>query len=125
MRIRNRGVANVRGDQDATSGIEREHVRLHTYGDLESVPLGTRRKYRDGILATITREDETARFGDERTCHSHNARDRFDVLISRTVDHVDRIIARMCDVDPIRGWMNIGVIEPAIGSMRREFDVAE
>jgi len=31
----------------------------------------------------------------------------------------------MCDVDPIRGWMNIGVIEPAIGSMRREFDVAE
>jgi len=50
---------------------------------------------------------------------------RFNVPISRAVDHVDRIIAGMCDVDPIRGWMNIGVIEPAIGSMRREFDVAE
>jgi hypothetical protein len=31
----------------------------------------------------------------------------------------------MCDVDPIRGWMNIGVIEPAMGSMHREFDVAQ
>jgi hypothetical protein len=31
----------------------------------------------------------------------------------------------MCDVDPIRDWMNIGVIEPAIGPMRREFDVAK
>jgi hypothetical protein len=31
----------------------------------------------------------------------------------------------MCDVEPVRGVMNIGVIEPAIGSMLREFDVAE
>jgi hypothetical protein len=31
----------------------------------------------------------------------------------------------MCDVDPIGGWMNVCVIEPAIGLMRREFDVAE
>jgi len=31
----------------------------------------------------------------------------------------------MCDVDPICRQMNICVIEPAIGSMRREFDVAE
>jgi hypothetical protein len=31
----------------------------------------------------------------------------------------------MRDVDPIRGRMNIGVIEPAIGSMRRELDVTE
>jgi hypothetical protein len=31
----------------------------------------------------------------------------------------------MCDVEAIRGSMNIGVIEAAIGSMRREFDVAE
>jgi hypothetical protein len=31
----------------------------------------------------------------------------------------------MCDVEPIRGCMNIGVIEAAIGLMRREFDVAK
>ena len=118
-------VANVRGNQETTRGIEREPVRLNTYGDLESVPLVTRREYRDGILATIAREDETARLGDERTCHSHDAGHRFNVPISRGVDHVDRIIASMCDVDPIRDWMNIGVIEPAIGPMRREFDVAK
>ncbi len=34
-------------------------VTAATYGDLESVPLVTRRKYRDG-LATIAREDEIA-----------------------------------------------------------------
>jgi len=31
----------------------------------------------------------------------------------------------MCDVDPICGWMNIGVIEGAIGWMRRKFDMAQ
>jgi hypothetical protein len=74
---------------------------------------------------TIAREDEAARFRDERTCHSRQARYRFDVPISCAVDHVNRIIAGMCDVHPICGRMNIGVIEPAIGSMSREFDVPE
>ena len=100
-------------------GVEREPVGLNTYGDLESVPLVTRRECRDCILAPIAREDETARFGDERTCHSREARYRPNVPISRAVDHVDRIVAGMCDVDPVRGVMNIGVIEPAIGSMLR------
>src|SRR5262249_10273429 len=111
--------------QDATGGIEREPVRLDAYGDLESVPLVRRRECRDCILATIAREDETARFRDERTCHSREVRYRFNVPISRAVDHVDGIIACMCDVEPIGGCMNIGVIEATIGSMRREFDVAE
>jgi hypothetical protein len=31
----------------------------------------------------------------------------------------------MCDVEPVRGLMNISVIEPAIGSMLRKFDVAQ
>jgi len=61
-------VANVRGDQDAAGGIEREPVRLDAYGDLECFLLVTRREYRNSILATIAREDETIRFGDERTC---------------------------------------------------------
>src|SRR5215472_11339275 len=100
-------------------------LRLNTYGDLESVPLVTRREYRDGILATIAREDEIARFRDERTCHCHQAGYRFNVLISRAVDHIDRVIAGMCDVEPVRGVMNISVIESATGSMLREFDVAE
>ena len=116
---------HVRGDQDATSGVEREPVRLNTYGDLESVPLVTRRECRDCVLATIACEDEPARFRDERTCHSHEARYRFNVSIARAVDHVDGIIAGMCDVDPICGWMNIGVIEGAIGWMRRKFDMAQ
>src|SRR5215475_3368975 len=30
---------------------------------------------------------------DERTCHCHQAVYRFNVLISRAVDHVDRVIA--------------------------------
>jgi hypothetical protein len=46
-------------------------------------------------------------------------------VISRAVDHVDRIIARMRDVDPIRGRVNICVIKPATRLMCREFDVAE
>jgi len=106
-------------------GSNASPVRLHTYGNLASVPLVTRREYRDGILATIAREDEAARFRDERTRHSRQAGYRFNVPIPRAVDHVDRIIAGMCDVHPIRRWMNIGVVEPAIGSMSREFDVAE
>src|SRR5215475_3368973 len=88
-------------------------------------PLVTRREYQDGVLATIAHKDEIARFKDERPCHCHQAGYRFNVLISRAVDHVDRVIAGMCDVEPIRGLMNVGVIEPAIGSMCREFDVAE
>ena len=50
---------------------------------------------------------------------------RLNVLISRAVDHIDRVIAGMCDVEPVRGVMNISVIESATGSMLREFDVAE
>jgi len=46
-------------------------------------------------------------------------------LISRAVDHVDGIVAGMRDVDLVRGLMNIGVIEPAFGSMLRKFDVAQ
>jgi hypothetical protein len=75
--------------------------------------------------AAIACEDETVLFRYERTCHSREARNRFNIPISPAVDHVERIITGMCDVDPIRGWMNISVIEPAIGSMRREFDVAQ
>jgi hypothetical protein len=56
------------------AGSNASPFRLHTYGDLESIALGTRREYRDGILATIAREDEAARFRDERTCRSHQAR---------------------------------------------------
>src|SRR5262249_10820040 len=116
---------DVRGDQDATGGIEREPVRLDAYGDLEGIPLVTGREYRDGVLATIAREDETVRFGDERTCHSDEAGYRFNVPISRAVDDVDGIVVVWGDVGAVRGLMNIRVIDPAIGLMGREFDVAQ
>src|SRR5262245_10174017 len=125
MRIRNRGVADVRSNQDTTRGVEREPVRLDAYRDLEGILLVTRREHRDGILATVAREDEAVHFGDERTCYPHQARYRGNVSISPAVDHVDSIVAGMCDVEAVCGVMNISVIEPAIGSMLREFDVAQ
>src|SRR5262249_59520689 len=94
-------VASGRGDEVVTGGVEPAPVRLNTYSNLKGVLLVKGRKPRDGFLATIAREDETARFGYERTCHSHEIRYRFNVPISPAIDHVDRIIAGMCDVDPI------------------------
>src|SRR5262249_58894061 len=94
-------------------------------GDLEGVPLVKGRESGDVILATIAREDEIALLRDEPPCHCHQAGYRFNVLISRAVDHIDRVIAGMCDVEPVRGVMNISVIESATGSMLLEFDVAE
>ena len=125
MRIRNRGVANVRGDEDAAGGVEREPVRLHAYGDLESVLLGTWRKHRDGVLASIGCEDESARFRHERTCHCRESGHRFNVSISRAVDHVDRIVAGMRDVETV-GWrVNVGMIETAGAAVFRQVDVTK
>jgi hypothetical protein len=103
VRIRNRRVSDVRSDQRTASGVECEPVRLHTDGDLEGVPLGTRREHRDGIFASVAREDEAARFGDQRTGDGREARHRFDVPISRAVDDVDGIVAGMRDIEPVRG----------------------
>src|SRR5436309_13885885 len=125
MRIGNRAVANVRGDQDAARGVERESIRLHAYGDLEGIVLCTWRKHRDSVLTSIGREDESTYFRHERTCHSHEPRDRLNVSVLTNVDHVDRIIAGMRNVKPIRGWMNICMIEPTLGSILRELDVTE
>ncbi len=125
IRIRDRGVADIRGDQDAARGIESESVRFHADGNLESIPLGTWREHRDGVLAAIGRKDEPARLGHQRTCHRRESGDRFDVSIARAVDHVDRIVAGMRDVEPIRGRMDVGVIEPTFGSIGRELDVTE
>ena len=69
--------------------------------------------------------DESARLGHERTCHCREARNRFHVSISRGVNHVHGIVAGMRDVEPIRSLMDISVIEPALGSIRRELDMAE
>src|SRR5262249_54367711 len=52
-RLRDRRVADVRGDQQAAQGIEGQPVRLHAEGDLERGPLGTGCEYRDGVLAAI------------------------------------------------------------------------
>src|SRR5262245_66568893 len=106
-------------------GVEREPVRLDAYRDLEGILLVPRCEHRDGILTPVAGEDEAVRFGDERTCHSDEARYRRNVPISRAVDHVDRIVARMCNVEPVRGVMNISVIETAIGSMFRLFVVVD
>src|SRR5207248_7932775 len=59
IRIGNRGVAHVRGDQDPASGVERKPVRLNADSDLEGILLVTRREHRDGVLATVAREGET------------------------------------------------------------------
>src|SRR5437667_5279258 len=120
MRIWNRAVANVRGDQDAARGVERGSIRLHAYGDLEGIVLCTWRKHRDSVLTSIGREDESTRFRHERTCHSRESGDRFNVSIPTNVDHVDRIVAGMRNVEPIRGWMNICMIEPTLGLIRRK-----
>src|SRR5438270_3528901 len=45
MGIRNQGAADIRGDQDAASGVECEPVRFHSYIYLESAPLGIRCDY--------------------------------------------------------------------------------
>jgi hypothetical protein len=50
------------------------------------------------------------------------AGDRFNVLISGGIDHIDCIVADMCDIEPICFLMDIGVIEPSRGPIWREFD---
>jgi hypothetical protein len=125
MRVRQRGVANVRGDQNAATRVESEPVRLHAYSDLERVSLGAWRKHRNSVFASIGCNDEITRLGHERTRDPCKCRDGFNVSISRDVDDVDRIVAGVRDVEPIRGWMDISVIESPAPSIRRELDVTE
>src|SRR5262245_14556989 len=110
MRARNRGVAEVRDNQNAASRIEGESVRLHAYDDLERLTLRMWRKHRDSVFGSIGCKDEATRFGHERTCHCHESRHRLNVQVTRAVDHVDRIVAGMRNVEPICGKMNICVI---------------
>src|SRR4029453_3092483 len=125
MRVRNRGVADVRDNQNAASRIERESVRLHAYDDLERVALGMWRKHRDRVFASIGCKNEATRFGRARPCRCHESGDRLNVKITRAVDHVDPIVAGMRNVEPICGKMNIRVIEATLGSIRRKLDVTE
>ena len=53
------------------------------------------------------------------------ARDRYVESIPRGVDHVDRIVAGMCDIEPIRSLMGIGVIEASVGPIWRELDMGK
>ena len=105
--------------------FERESVRLHAYSNLKSLPFDTWCKHRDGIFASIGREDESARFGYERACHCREARNRFNISISRGVDHVDCIVAGMCDIKPICSLMDISMIEPTLGSIWWKLDMTE
>ena len=45
--------------------------------------------------------------------------------IARNVDYVDRVVARVRDVEPIRGCMNIRVIKSTAGSMSGQSDVTK
>jgi hypothetical protein len=112
-------------DQDAAGGVEREPVRFHTHRNLEGLPLGAWCRDRDAILASIGCEHESAGLRHKRTSHSSEVWKRFDVPISRSVDHVHCIIAGMCEVEPIRSLMDISVIKPALGPIWWELDMAE
>jgi hypothetical protein len=83
------------------------------------------RKHRDSVLASIGGEDETTRFRDERTGHSRQSRDRFDVPIFFKINHVDRVVTGVCDVEPISGRMDIGMIKSTLGSICWKFNVTE
>jgi hypothetical protein len=123
MRVRDRRVADVGGDQDASNVIEREPVRLHTDPDLERVPLGARREHRNGVFASVGCKDKAHRLGHQSACHAREAGNRFNVPISRDVDHIDRIVAGVRDIEPIRRRVDVGMVEAALGSIFRKFDV--
>jgi len=125
MRLRDRGVTDIRSDQDAARWVEGKTVRLHAHPDLESVTLGTRCKHGDGVLTSIGGKDESTRFGHENAGHRRQAGDRFEIFILRDVDHIDRVVAGVRDVEPVCGSMNVRVIESAARSIGRQLDVTE
>src|SRR5262249_6351590 len=104
---------------------ERNPVRLDADGDLEPIPLVIRLEYRNGVLAPVGGEHQLALFGNQRTGHRGQAGDRFNVAVLGAVDHIDRVVCGMRNIETIGGRMNVGVIEAAFRSMRRKFDVSD
>ena len=43
----------------------------------------------------------------------------------RDVDHIDGVVAGVRHIVPVRGAMNIGMIEAIVGATGRQIDVAE
>src|SRR5262249_19582937 len=86
MGIRNRGIADVSGDEDAASRVKCKPVGLHAYPYLECILFGARCKYRDCIFPAITRENETALFRYESPCYRRETRHRLEISVVHTVD---------------------------------------
>jgi len=103
LRIRNGRIADIGDHQKTALGVEGDTVRPYANANLQGVALISWRKYRDGILAPVCRKNQTARFGHQCARYCGQTRNRLEVTILSAVDHVDRIIGGVRNVDPIRG----------------------
>src|SRR5262249_56956676 len=99
-RADNRGVADVRGEEPRAPRVVGEAVRTDPDGDLLHAWIADG-EHSDGVLAAV-RGEHQIRFGDERPSDAGQPRNRLDVPPRRDVDHVDRVVRGVSDVDPPR-----------------------
>jgi hypothetical protein len=84
-----------------------------------------RLKHRDSVFASIGCKDESTRFRHKHTCRRCESGHRFNVLISRDVDDVERIVAGMRNVETVGGRVNVGMIKTAGAAVFRQVYMTE
>jgi hypothetical protein len=84
-----------------------------------------RLKHRDSVFASIGRKDESTRFRHKHTCRRCESGHRFNVLISRDVDDVERIVAGMRKVETLGGRVNVSMIKTAGAAVFRQVYMTE
>ncbi len=124
MRAGDPGIADVRDEENAALGIEREPVRTHADADLERLVLAPDRKDGDRVLPPVGREDEVVLVGDERPRDAREPLDGANELPRGEVDHVHRVVRRVRDVEAARRAVNGRVVEAALLHAPRELDAA-
>ena len=82
-------------------------------------------EYSDSLLAAIRSEHHILLIGNKNPRNRGKVRNRTQVLVSTGIDHVDRIVRRVGDIEYSGLVVYGGVVEAALLPMCGQFYVAE
>jgi len=120
-----RWIADIGGQHQPALRVIGEAVGPHADGDLRHLRVGPGREHPDRVLAAIGGEDELAFVAHKRACDRGQVRHREEMPTRDRIEHVDRIVGGVGDVDVATSRVDRGMIEAAAAGMGRQIDMAE
>src|SRR4029077_6887295 len=107
-------IADICSKQEIAAWIMSQTIGPDAHFHLDDTHFVFRREKAHSVFAAICGEHEIMLFRYKRYGHTSHVRDRAHVLIFHAVDHIERVIGRMRDVQKSETAMHCYVIETAL-----------